>query len=364
MTKNLFFLLFKKTKKNLESANTEQAQSLAEIGAQLRQFREQHSISLERVSVVTMIRSRLLQAIEEGELDELPEPVYTQGLIKRYAEAMGLDGEQFANFCPATPILERPKTSWRDLPLAQLRPIHLYLLYLFVIVASVNGLSQAIGRSDTADTAETGVTASKPPAKAPIPSKSVTKQPGNQGTLVAERASLPTAPVKQPSFPDAAVRDDYASSPQPLVTSASNQPTPSISAQVTNASNQPTPSISAQVTNASGQGSPSVSVKATNALAQPAAHQQVTISVTVKEETWVLIEVDGKTEFEGNLPVGTQRTWQAKEQLFFRAGNAGGVLLAVNNGEAKQLGQPGAIEEVVLKANEPPAATEKRKDRG
>ena len=363
MTKNLFFLLFKKTKKNLESANSEQAQSLAEIGAQLRQFREQHSISLERVSVVTMIRSRLLQAIEEGELDELPEPVYTQGLIKRYAEAMGLDGEQFANFCPATPILEPPKTSWRDLPLAQLRPIHLYLLYLFVIVASVNGLSQAIGRSDTANT---GVTASKPPAKAPIPSsKSVTKQPGNQGNLVADRANLPTVPVKQPSFPDAAVRDDYyASSPQPLVTSASNQQTPSISAEVTHASNQQTPSISAEVTHASGQASPSVSVKATNALVQPAAHQQVTISVTVKEETWVLIEVDGKTEFEGNLPVGTQRTWQAKEQLFFRAGNAGGVLLAVNNGEAKQLGQPGAIEEVVLKANEPPAATEKRKDQG
>ncbi|MDF0555829.1 helix-turn-helix domain-containing protein [Kamptonema sp. UHCC 0994] len=346
MTKNLFFLLFKKTKKNLESANTEQAQSLAEIGAQLRQFREQHSISLERVSVVTMIRSRLLQAIEEGELDELPEAVYTQGLIKRYAEAMGLDGEQFANFCPAESILEPPKTSWRDSPLAQLRPVHLYLLYLFVIVASVNGLSHAIGRSDTA---ETGVTASKPAAKPSIPdSRSVTKSTGNQGRLVTDTAKLPTSEAKPPSFPDAALRDDYASSPQPLPM---------------NTSDEPTHSISAKVTNTSEQASPSVSVKATNASDRPTANQPVSISVTVKEETWVLIEVDGKTEFEGNLPVGAQRTWQAKEQLFFRAGNAGGVLLAVNNGEAKQLGKPGAIEEVVLKANEPPA-TEKRKDQG
>lgn len=345
MTKNLFFLLFKKTKKNLESTDPERAQKLAEIGAQLRQFREQHSITLERVSVVTMIRSRLLQAIEEGAIDELPEAVYTQGLIKRYAEAMGLDSEQFANIGPTEPILRPTKTSWRDLPGVQLRPAHLYVLYLFLIVASVNGLSQVMSRSDRP---ERGIVASKPSAKPSArASKSVAKQPGNQGSLVAETTNTPSFSPKQSSFPDAAVRDDYASLPQSLATNVPNQPTSSISAKVTNASEQPTPLEP---------------VKATTA-ADPLTNQPVTISVTVKEETWVLIEVDGKTEFEGNLPVGTQRTWQAKDQLIFRAGNAGGVFLAVNNGQSKQLGRPGAIEEVVLKAKEPPA-TEEEKDQG
>ncbi|HLO46909.1 MAG TPA: RodZ domain-containing protein [Kamptonema sp.] len=358
MTKNLFFLLFKKTKKNLELTDPERAQKLAEIGAQLREFREQHSISLERVSVVTMIRSRLLQAIEEGELNELPEPVYTQGLIKRYAEAMGLDGEQFANCCPSEPMLQPIKNSWRDLPWVQLRPAHLYVLYLLLILASVNGLSQVMSRSDAP---ERGMTASKPSAKPPsaAASKSATKQPENQGSLVAQ---APSSNTRQPSFPDAAVRDDYASSPQPLPANVPNQPTPSNLAKVTNTSEPAFPEISAKITNASDQPSPLEPVKATNASDQP-TNQPVSISVTVKEETWAMIEVDGKTEFEGNLPVGTQRTWQAKDQLVFRAGNAGGVLLAVNNGKAKQLGQPGAIEEVVLKAKEPPA-TEKGKDQG
>ena len=122
MTKNLLFLFFKTTKQKLHPQEPETAQKkLAEIGSQLRQYREQQSICLDKVAVVTMIRRNLLQAIEDGQLDQLPEPVYTQGLIKRYAEAMGLDAAQFANFFPIEPPRRSTaKLSWQDGP--QLRP--------------------------------------------------------------------------------------------------------------------------------------------------------------------------------------------------------------------------------------------------
>jgi cytoskeletal protein RodZ len=357
MTKNLFFLLFKNTKKTVDVPNSEPGQQItstlnsepgkqiAEIGAQLRQFREQHQITLERVSVVTMIRSRLLEAIEAGELDELPEPIYTQGLIKRYAEAMGFDSEEFANFCSTEPLMQKAeKTPWRDATSVQLRPTHLYLFYVLVIVAAVNGLSQVMNRSEMGEKA---VLASKQaPQPSVIAAKNMAKPSGNARNLAAKPLNISSAKVKPPSASEPPMRDDYASSPDRFLENSSEIVAISPSVKPTPLETVATPA----------------SVKATNTLDQP-KNQAVTISVTVKEETWAMIEVDGKTEFEGNLPVGTQRTWQAKEQLIFRAGNAGGVLFAVNNGKAKPLGQPGEIEEVVLKAKDSPPIA-KGKDQG
>jgi hypothetical protein len=81
-------------------------------------------------------------------------------------------------------------------------------------------------------------------------------------------------------------------------------------------------------------------------------NKPVTVSVTFKAESWMQVEVDGKTEFEGILPSGTVRTWGAQKQLVVVAGNAGGVMVAVNNGQAEQLGAPGVAKEVVFKADE------------
>jgi hypothetical protein len=76
------------------------------------------------------------------------------------------------------------------------------------------------------------------------------------------------------------------------------------------------------------------------------------VGIVVKDVSWVSIEVDGKTEFEGTLEGGTERSWKAKDKVVVVAGNAGGVLVMVNNGEAKRLGKPGEVQEVVFKAED------------
>ena len=283
MTKNLLFLFFKTTKQKLHPQEPETAQrKLAEIGSQLRQYREQQSICLDKVAVVTMIRRNLLQAIEDGQLDQLPEPVYTQGLIKRYAEAMGLDGAQFANFFPIEPPRRSTaKLSWQDGP--QLRPMHLYLFYTLLIICSVNGLSQLIGGSGTAKNVA-GV-------------QEIALGQQEQARLAAESAT---------------------------------------------AKNQKPDSYEAVEAARTGQ----------NLNNKSADNKPVMVSLTFKAESWMQIQVDGKTEFEGTLPIGTVRTWQAQNQLVVLAGNAGGVMIAVNNGQAEQFGEPGLTKEVVFKADE------------
>jgi cytoskeletal protein RodZ len=124
----------------------EQVERLMQIGAYLRHVREESQLSMEEVAARTLIQTRLIKAIEEGKLHQLPEPVYVQGFIRRYAEALGLDGSEFAEAFPAEKSLHLD-SAWKDSPAAQLRPLHLYIAYIALIMASISLLSYLVGRS-------------------------------------------------------------------------------------------------------------------------------------------------------------------------------------------------------------------------
>ncbi|MEH1943505.1 MAG: RodZ family helix-turn-helix domain-containing protein [Nostoc sp.] len=129
------------------SLEQERAEKLGELGAQLWALRQEQGLSLEQVVVLTRIPRRLLQAIEEGNLDDLPEPVYIQGLIRQFADALGLNGVEFSGTFPITSTRVNPQGMGNSSSLSQLRPVHLYFLYIFLIVCSVNGLSQLLNNA-------------------------------------------------------------------------------------------------------------------------------------------------------------------------------------------------------------------------
>ncbi|WP_375513172.1 helix-turn-helix domain-containing protein [uncultured Nostoc sp.] len=137
----------KKNKQPSISLEQERAEKLAEMGAQLWALRQEQGLSLEQMVALTRIPRRLLQAIEEGNLNELPEPVYIQGLIRQFADALGLNGVEFSGTFPISSALVKPQGMGDNSPLDQLRPIHLYFLYIFLIVCSVNGLSQLLNNA-------------------------------------------------------------------------------------------------------------------------------------------------------------------------------------------------------------------------
>ncbi|MBN3868900.1 MAG: RodZ domain-containing protein [Nostoc sp.] len=125
----------------------QRAEKLAELGAKLLALRQEQGLSLEQVVVLTRIPRRLLQAIEEGNLNDLPEPIYIQGLIRQFAEALGLNGVEFSGTFPISSAQVNPESMGNISPLNQLRPIHLYFLYIFLIVCSVSGLSQLLNNA-------------------------------------------------------------------------------------------------------------------------------------------------------------------------------------------------------------------------
>ncbi|MCP6760584.1 MAG: DUF4115 domain-containing protein [Fischerella sp. CENA71] len=257
--------LNKKNKYELvNSLEQQRREKLAAMGAQLSSLRQEKGLSLDEIVVLTRIPRRLLQAIEEGNLQELPEPVYIQGLIRQFADALGFNGAEFAGDFPIGINRVSLNSGWKNKSVGELRPLHLYLLYILMIFCSVGGLSQLLNAN-----------------------------------------ALQTANNNQN------ISKQYQQTVNP---SQKFQPVSDMTSNLNSA-------------------------------------QQVQIGLTLTEETWIQVLVDGKLEYEGKLPEGTHRIWKAQEQLTVRTDNAGGVLVSINKEKAKQLGEPGKQKEVTIAAN-------------
>lgn len=299
----------------MNSLNPTQAEQLQKIGAYLRQIRKEQSIPIEQVATKTFISSRLLTALEEGRSEQLPEPIFVQGFIRRYGDYLNLDGMALAQTFPASvsttfnlkpdilsqeiepnsdkeaqseTLSSRLKAS--KLSLAVVKP---YLAYVLLLVIASLGLLYLVGRgvsrSPVAQQKEEEVAKTIPPSS-PAPT--------------APQASSPSpATTPSPTAPQ-------ASSPSPVTTPS---PTPAT----------PTPKPS----------QPSVPIQ---------------VSVNLEGSSWLRVIVDGKTEFEGILNEGDKQTWKAQKQLTIKSGNAGAVVASFNQQEAKPLGELGAVEQITF----------------
>jgi len=274
------------------STKHNQAHKLAEIGSQLKQRREQKQISLQDVKELTLISERQLQAIEEGNLDVLPESIYVQGFIRKYGSAIGLEGlaEQF-------PLNPTPtKKMFVPLAIGELRPLHLYLLYILVIGTAVSLLSNFLDPAITykIDNRETKLSKSAR-LESKQPPKSIQKSDPKGGTLKTAGLDL---------------------------SSLLNQGDRSF--------------------------------KFTN-------KKPVNIGIQMKGESWLRVEVDGKTKFEGILTEGTQQTWSGEKNVVIRVGNAAAVLLAFNQFPTQPLGKEGEVTQQVFDASYRPDKPNKPK---
>ena len=123
------------------SIEEQRAEKLAQLGAQLKATREQYGFTVEDVVSYTKIPRRQVVGIEEANFEDLPEPVYIQGLIRQYAHAIGYNGAEFASTFPIGTSRVVLKPVCKNPSLFKLRPIHVYLLYILLTAGSVSGLS-------------------------------------------------------------------------------------------------------------------------------------------------------------------------------------------------------------------------------
>lgn len=67
-----------------------------DVGAALRDAREQRGLSLDQVAHATKITVTILRAIENNRIDKLPGGIFTRGFVKAYAREVGLDPAETA----------------------------------------------------------------------------------------------------------------------------------------------------------------------------------------------------------------------------------------------------------------------------
>ncbi len=269
----------------------DQREQLAIIGAHLQDVRKQQGLSLEQIAAKTLIQARLLRAIEGADLGTLPEAVYIRGFIKRYADSLGLNGSEIAASFPIEVEVQPVQSSWNSSAAAQLRPLHLYAAYVALIVAAVSGVSYLL----SVLTPTTLTTLQQPPAESQASSDTA-------GGDTADSAAVQRPEVSGVGEPSAADASAGPAAIAPL-----------------------------------GEG----------------AESAVQVSLELVERSWLRVIVDGNEEFEGVLQEGSEQTWTADSEVTVRAGNAGGVLLAINNSPAEIMGEPGSVLERTFSTDAP-----------
>jgi Helix-turn-helix domain/Domain of unknown function (DUF4115) len=144
---------------------------MEQIGAHLGYWRNQQSLSVEEVAALTQIQPRLIQAIEEGHIEMLPESVYVKGMIRRYGDCLGMDGNGLAEHVPTwqREVLEfKQTTSTRAETFSPptIQPIHWYAIYALTILGGTAGLSHLL--NDAAKPKYPIVENITPPAATPV----------------------------------------------------------------------------------------------------------------------------------------------------------------------------------------------------
>ncbi len=278
--------------------NPAQEEQLKEIGAQLQEARLQQGLSIDEIAAKTLIRVTFLQALESGQLDLLPEAIFVQGFIRRYGDILGLDGTALGKKFPTDFSL--PVSDMDTDNKSRGISVPLYIPYIVLLIAATCGLSYLLNSQRGTQTVQQAV----PVATAkPIPPK-----------------TNPTTPLASKP-PEIALQPVAAVVPK------------------TNAVSAPTP----------------VTIPTPPTQATPKPNSPIKVTVNLQDSSWVRVTVDGKKEFEGTLPKEKQQTWTASKSLTFRTGNAGAVMLSLNEQQAQLLGSVGAVKEVTFTPeNTPP----------
>ncbi len=136
-----------KTELKQQIIDNPRLESLCQIGQQLKQARESKGMSLTQLHIYTHIQIPALEAIENGNLDVLPEDIFLRGFIRMMGNAVGLNGTNLAASLIAPdqvqsilPSFYQPKKTL-EAKAWDLSNVHLYAGYTALIAGAVGGLS-------------------------------------------------------------------------------------------------------------------------------------------------------------------------------------------------------------------------------
>jgi cytoskeletal protein RodZ len=255
------------------------------VGDILKNRREELGHDLRQISNILKIKYDYLKAIEDGDLEKLPQEVYVKGYIREYAEHLRIDPEAAIN--AYLQQISPPQVENKDIP--QKEPVKrkipkiVYLLISLLFILITITLSYTIFSQKAKDM----------------------KQPAEQ---TQKEISTPDAePIKETPFssvvtPGETTLSDSKKETQLPVTETKKEIVP------------PKKEVSQQV-----------------------------LEVFATDTTWLMVLTDKTDPKEILLKPGDSAKWHAKNSFSLKIGNAGGIRLVFNGKEIKKIGEKGQV---------------------
>jgi cytoskeleton protein RodZ len=316
------------TSEQEEEASFPEAQATrGELGALLRQAREEKRVSLEGIEERTRIRQKYLLALEEGRYDDLPTPGHVHGFLRNYARYLELDMQEVEALYVRDRAAHRrfePRIFHPEnialLPKQPLIKADLVLSVVIVVLLSAAGfvfwqygwpvvrpLLPIVGVPvPTATQALPTATRATPTRVAAVSTSTASPTAALQESTVAETATnVPTATATPSPLPTATPTLD-----SPLVIAT---PTP-----------EPTSTPTPTPTRAGG----------------------VVVAAKFVDRVWLQVSIDGQESPGSMYEAGDEEQWTGDDTVYMICGNAGGIEVTVNG---EELGALGARAEVVEK---------------
>jgi cytoskeleton protein RodZ len=306
---------------------------MSDLGQMLREARERKQVSFEEVEEATRIRQKFLQALEQGDYGALPGETYVRGFLRTYAVYLELDPEEVMALYEgregedkATPPqpgffepmdLSMAAPSWLTADLL-IGAILVVVLLAFGSWATWRYLPPII-KTQLLSWRTTATVTPSPAATTSVALPALTPSATPTGTPTTMPTATPTAvPTAIPS-----------DTPTPL-------PTVAIVVEPT-----ATPTILPTNTSTSAPTGTPTSVPADTPT--PRVSAGVEVELRIVEYAWLRVIVDGEEAFVGTLEAGATQTWQGRESIALRCGNAGGVEAIVNGEPLGLLGERGQV---------------------
>lgn len=302
--------------------------AMSELGAYLERHRTERGLTLDEVEDLTRIRRVYLEAMESGEWDALPPGVYTRGLLKNYARALGVSQASVLRLY----VKERPNEARMPEPQLISRPlvneprVSLEMMMALVIMVAAVGLMAWIVQGYVLPAIQqAGATPTAPPVSAtprPVPSPAATLQPAaTTGAAAGVPVTSTLGTPGTPGTPGAPPADGGG-------TAAPGTPgTPPPGAPTS-----PLRSTAAPLATATGGATPAA-----------AATGGLGVEVRANGNAWLRIVLDGEEAFEGFLRQGDAWKGQAKAEALIRMGNAGDTQIILNGRRLDPLGKRGEV---------------------
>lgn len=370
---------------------------MGQFGDKFKNAREKRNLSLDDVSNVTKIGSRMLQAIEEEHFDLLPGGVFNKGFIRAYAKHLGLNDEEavteylaclrqaqidaqaYWNPQARPPAPEKrplvsasaakstkdqsppPREELPDLQLPKAEhvrpPRHLYgerrwdaIPWRLVVVAFVVVVLAAMLWNRRSHKARAGTTTASPTpalqardqsASGAVPQSSA----GNSSSQ--QRSSSTSTPNSHISTTPPPIAPSTPSSAQ-----AGSHPIATVNANANSAAQDDPNNAEPEVVSKTIQNAPTTAAK-TPPSANPSAATtaaSMTLVIRASENSWISVTADGQPVSQETLIAPAHTSVRASREIVVKAGNAAGVSFLWNGKEIPAQGTEAEVKTLVFDA--------------